>query len=443
MKKFWNLMLAALVIFGAVACTENQEENIDVNEQKAVLSFVANIANDETRVDLEEVEVEVEGEKKSVWKTVWSENETLIVYGPGTERYEFTLTDAEKGVFSCYEDGVLELVNQYVQIDNGYVNSTNGKQGAWIWTEIDSFDPTANITLEVKSSFFRFSSASDVTLTASTEIFVVDGALSKTVIIPAGTDKWVAFLPEANCEVTFKVKEMDFASVTKTFAEKKIYNIGFIGDPSDWEISNGTRFYTTETPDMFVAKNVKLGENKFCLHKVGDTAWGAGAKYGLATAGTKSENTAIGLFTANWAGDITISNATETAHDFYFDRANSRLYVMTVGKHPSTVAKPTNSNSYNIAGSMNNWGSNINGYKFTYSGDNVWHIVVEFKTNDQFKVQLNNGWDTSYGYDNIHGDVGKGLFSGTSDGNAKAKNNGTYEIWVIPSHNPQLYIIKR
>ena len=436
MKKFWNLMLAALVIFGAVACTENQEENVPQAELKPVLSFVANIANDETRVDTVE--------ENGVWKTVWSENETLIVYGD--KKYTFTNQYSDdKSVFTCYEEGALDLIGQSVTIDNDYVNSKAGKQGAWIKNKekIVSFDPTANITLEVKSSFFRFSSASDVTLTASTEIFVVDGALSKTVIIPAGTDKWVAFLPEANCEVTFKVKEMDFASVTKTFAEKKIYNIGFIGDPSDWEISNGTRFYTTETPDMFVAKNVKLGENKFCLHKVGDTAWGAGAKYGLATAGTKSENTAIGLFTANWAGDITISNATETAHDFYFDRANSRLYVMTVGKHPSTVAKPTNSNSYNIAGSMNNWGSNINGYKFTYSGDNVWHIVVEFKTNDQFKVQLNNGWDTSYGYDNIHGDVGKGLFSGTSDGNAKAKNNGTYEIWVIPSHNPQLYIIKR
>ena len=434
MKKFWNLMLAALVIFGAVACTENQEENIPEAKKEPVLSFVANIANDETRVDTVE--------ENGVWKTVWSENETLIVYG-NSEEYEFTLTDAENGVFSCYEDGVRELIGESVQIDNGYVDSMNGKQGAWIENkeEIVSFDPTANITLEVHSSFFRFSSASDVTLTASTEIFVVDGALSKTATIPAGTDNWVAFLPEANCKVTFTVKEMDFASVTKTFAEKKIYNIGFIGDPSDWEISDGTRFYTTETPDLFVAKNVKLSGNKFCLHKVGDTAWGAGAKYGLVTAATKSVDTAIGLYSANWAGDVTISNATTTAHDIYFDRAKSRLYVMTVGKTPAEVTEPTHSNWYNIAGSMNGWGNYTAAQKFVYSGDNVWHLVIDFKANDEFKVQLKNSWGTCYGHNNIQDNVGKSLSNGSD--NAKMNAAGTYEIWVLPTHEKQLYIIKR
>ena len=437
MKKFWNLMLAALVIFGAVACTENQEENVPQAELKPVLSFVANIANDETRVDTVE--------ENGVWKTVWSENETLIVYGD--KNYTFTNQYSDdKSVFTCYEEGALDLIGQSVTIDNDYVNSKAGKQGAWIKNKetIVSFDPTANITLEVKSSFFRFSSASDVTLTASTEIFVEDFALSKTVTIPAGTDNWVAFLPKPGCEVTFKVKEMDFASVNKTFAEKKIYNIGFIGDPSDWEISNGTRFFTTETADLFVAKNVKLTANNFCLHKVGDTAWGAGAKYGLVTGGTKTENTAIGLFSANWANDITISNATTTAHDIYFDRADSRLYVMTVGKTPAEATQPTHSNWYNIAGSMNNWGSYTAAQKFVYSGDNVWHLVIDFKANDQFKVQLKNGWSTSYGYSKIQGGVGKDLFNSPSDDNAKAKSAGTYEIWVIPSHtDAPLYIIKR
>ena len=434
MKKFWNLMLAALVIFGAVACTENQEENVPQAELKPVLSFVANIANDETRVDTVE--------ENGVWKTVWSENETLIVYGD--KSYTFTNKNSDdKSVFTCYEEGALDLIGQSVTIDNDYVNSKAGKQGAWIKNKekIVSFDPTANITFEVKSSFFRFSSASDVTLTASTEIFVVDGALSKTVTIPAGTDNWVAFLPEANCTFSYSIDGVKCKEITKDFVAKKIYNLGFLGAPSEWEISDGTRFYTTETPDLFVAKNVKLTANKFCLHKVGDNAWGAGAKYGLVTAATKSVDTAIGLYSANWANDITISNATTTAHDIYFDRANSRLYVMTVGKHPSTVAEPTHSNWYNIAGSMNGWGNYTAAQKFVYSGDNVWHLVIDFKANDEFKVQLKNDWGTCYGHNNIQGGVGKDLSNGSD--NAKMKAAGTYEIWVIPSHNPQLYIIKR
>lgn len=269
MKKFWNLMLAALVIFGAVACTENQEENVPQAELKPVLSFVANIANDDTRVNTVE--------ENGVWKTVWSENETLIVYGPGTEEYEFTLTDAENGVFSCYDEGVRELIGEPVQIDNGYVNSKAGKQGAWIENkeEIVSFDPTANITLEVKSSFFRFSSASEVTLTASTEIFVEDGAISKTVTIPAGDDNWVAFLPNPNCTFSYSVGGYKVKEIKKDFVAKKIYNlgelvaaepydfIGIVGGHQGWNTDNKDAMYLIPGSNTYVRYNVPINAEGF------------------------------------------------------------------------------------------------------------------------------------------------------------------------------------
>ena len=432
-------MLAALVIFGAVACTENQEENIPEAKKEPVLSFVANIANDETRVDVQNTD--------GVWTTVWEENETLILYWNDKE-YEFTNADSDdKYVFTCYEEGVRDCVGKPVQIDNGYLDSKAGTKGSWIQADIDSFDPTAVITLVAQTSFFKFTSVQAVTLSASHDIFEVEGKGSvKSVDFAAGEDIMVAFLPPVGEDVTFScsINGKELKTTTTTFKAKKVYNLGFLGVESDWEISDGTRFYITDTPDLFVAKNVKLTDNKFCLHKVGDTAWGAGAKYGLVTAGTKSENTAIGLYSANWAGDITINNATTTAHDIYFDRAKSRLYVMTVGKHPSTVSEPTNAKWYNIAGTMNNWGSYTAAQKVVYSGDNVWHLVIDFKANDQFKVQLKNGWNPSYGYSKIQGGVGKDLFNSPSDDNAKAMKDGTYEIWVIPAHSDApLYIIKR
>lgn len=211
---------------------------------------------------------------------------------------------------------------------------------------------------------------------------------------------------------------------------------------SEWEISDGTRFYETETADLFVIKNVKLTANNFCLHKVGDTGWGAGAKYGLVNAGTKQVDTAIGVYSANWAGDITISNANTVAHDIYFDKANSRLYVLTVGKTPANITAPTSTTSYNIAGTMNSWGS---GTKFNYAGDNVWHLVIELALNAEFKVQKNGSWNDgeNWGYTGIQSGVGKSLFS-NQNGNAKAKAKATYEIWVIPSHSDApLYIIKK
>ena len=74
MKKFWNLMLAALVIIGATACTENYE-NIENAES---FSFYAEIGDD-TRATIEK-----DGD---VWKTTFEGGEILMVNG-----YKFTNT---------------------------------------------------------------------------------------------------------------------------------------------------------------------------------------------------------------------------------------------------------------------------------------------------------------------------------------------------------------
>ena len=434
MKKFWNLMLVALVIIGAAACTENYE-----NVEKAEgFSFYAEVVNG-TRATI----ADENGDK--TWETKWELGDKLYV----NETFEFVCTDVETGKFTCYNDAVAELVGQDVTVTtDGSHHSLQGVSAFYTTATVENFGE-GKVALQALTSFFRYTynGTNDVKLTLSEAAFrKADGTATNEIEVVGKTgEQFVAFWPTGN-EVTFSysINGIECKSATKAFKAGMVYNVGtlFESVASDWELSNGVRFYTTETADLFVAKNVKLSETKFCLHKVGDSAWGAGAKYGLVTAGTKSENTAIGLYSCNWAGDITISNATTTAHDFYFDRANSRLYVMTVGMTPDTVAAPTTSNSYNIAGSMNNWGSNITNYKFTYSGDNVWHIVVNFAANAEFKVQLNNAWGTCYGINNIQGDVGKSLFSGSD--NAKVKTAGTYEIWVIPSHgSTPLYIIKR
>ena len=224
MKKFWNLMLAALVIFGAVACTENQEENIPEAKKEPVLSFVANIANDETRVDVQETD--------GVWTTVLEENETLILYCNESE-YEFTNADSDdKNVFTCYDEDVLKCVGKPVQIDNGYLDSKAGTKGSWIQADIDSFDPTAVITLVAQTSFFKFTSAHAVTLSASDTIFEEDGVSVKSVDFAAGEDIMVAFLPTGG-EVTlsYSINGFECNKTKKEFEAKKIYNLGTLDMP--------------------------------------------------------------------------------------------------------------------------------------------------------------------------------------------------------------------
>ena len=69
MKKFWNLMLAALVIFGAVACNDVDVEV--VNPEQVGMSFEAFIDLDETRTDV------VFNEGTGKWDTVWTGDERL------------------------------------------------------------------------------------------------------------------------------------------------------------------------------------------------------------------------------------------------------------------------------------------------------------------------------------------------------------------------------
>ena len=226
MKKFWNLMLAALVIFGAVACTENQEENVPQAELKPVLSFVANIANDETRTHIEKND-------EGVWETKWDGTETLYVQNAENldEVYEFKNSEAEKNVFNCNDDGVKALITKPVYVYNrAYIDSRAGQDGAMLHTYEDEFDPTATISLAVQSAFFHFTAKQEVTLTASEAIFgdenFAEVGYVDTITFSAG-EHWVAFLPCENVTFSYSIAGVTYKEIKdKTFEAKKIYNLG-------------------------------------------------------------------------------------------------------------------------------------------------------------------------------------------------------------------------
>ena len=258
MKKFWNLMLAALVIFGAVACTENQEDRIDANEQKAVLSFVANIANDETRTHMEK-----DGD---VWKTKWDGDETLYING-----YEFTNSVDETSVFNCYTEGVEELLGTEVYISNcDYFDSKAGMKGAFLWGHVEEFDPATTISLEVQTSFFHFTSQYEVTLTASENIFEYENDSHNIVTLSAG-ENWVAFIPHDNITLSYSIDGVKCKEITKNFANNKIYNLGelakaepvkseygVVGSFQDWDVAAGKPVAMYTEGDWVVARGVEL-----------------------------------------------------------------------------------------------------------------------------------------------------------------------------------------
>ena len=397
MKKFWNLMLAALVIFGAVACTENQEENIPQEEQKAVLSFVANIDVDETRTNLKEVDGD--------WITEWSGDDILYVYNYDVvgDEFKFVNSEAEPHVFKCTDERVLELIGKPVQIDNhDNFRSTTGKKGGALYADVENFQPNANISLTVNSSFFRFSSYFDVTLELSSpdeenyEAFVLaDGTYSKTVTLDSGDDVWVAFKTYSNCTLTAKINDQVIKTKSGVdFSDQMIYNLGELGEkvPNEsfgivgghqgWNTANKDAMYLIPGSNTYVRYDVKLNSEGFKIY--GETSKTVTIEHPEVTGGETGY-----LFlkpNSNW----TQANARFAA---YFFGNGTEWISMTDSNKDGIYAVQKPSKTYpnvifcrmNPSASANNWDN-----KWNQTGD----LVIPGNGDNMFTVP-SGSWDGS------------------------------------------------
>ena len=232
MKKFWNLLVAVLVVMGAVACTENYE-NVDGTMEQG-LSFRATINLDETRSDV------VFNEATEKWNTVWTGDETLNVR-VGWRSYQFTNSVEAKELFVCNTANASDFVGKTVVIDLVHdadgtpLDSKAGKSGGKISASVSSFNPAEGVALEVKSAFFRYSSAYEVTLDASSYIFYYNGGYKNSITLPAGDDVWVAFNPLSDVTLSYSIDGTKCKEITKNFESKKVYNLGELGLP--YEVS--------------------------------------------------------------------------------------------------------------------------------------------------------------------------------------------------------------
>lgn len=283
MKKFWNLMLAALVVLGAVACTET-DENLDAPKG---LSFEATIDLEETRADV------VFNEDTGKWDTVWTGNETLTVKS-GWTVYDFKNSVDNKNRFVCTDDGVKNLVGKSVEIflthDAEYntLNSMAGKAGGKIRAMVDSFDPATGVNLQVESAFLRYSSTSEVTLNASAYIFDYNGNTRNTITLPAGEDVWVAVKTADDVTLSYSIDGEKCKEKVINIAAKKIYNLGelelekeveslfgVVGSFQGWDVANP--IVMMEKGGVAVARGVELyrgDEFKFAKNKSWDVSYG-------------------------------------------------------------------------------------------------------------------------------------------------------------------------
>ena len=249
MKKFWNLMLAALVIIGAAACTENYE-SVDVAES---LSFYAEIGDD-TRAYIEK-----DGEQ---WKTTFEGDETLYVDG-----FPFTNTKEEPGKFTCTAVGVSKLAGANVTITtDGSHHSLEGASAFYTTANVENFG-AETVKLQALTSFFCFTYNGEVKISLSADAFrTKEGTAVNEITVSGNGEQFVAFWPNGE-EVTlsYAVNGETIRTTSKALVAGKVYNLGTLVASTESEYGVVGSFQAPTTWD--VAAPVKM------THVASDWAW--------------------------------------------------------------------------------------------------------------------------------------------------------------------------
>lgn len=280
MKKIFNLILAALVIIGAAACTKS-DEIVDQTQQGEGLSFYAEIVNGDTRAYIDDTD----GDK--VWNTIWEEGDAVYVGADDADPYIFTYAN---GKFTCSEQGVTSLIGQSVTVGPYQVNddSTAGKS-AWSFTgtRVENFDADVKVQLTADTSFFRYTynGTGEVTITVTpkegdTKVFRYCeeedkfGFFSSITLKGAATDKFVGFWPQTlsglEATLSYSINGVKCKETTIDLYVGKVYNLGTLTEPvateygvvgsfQGWDVAAGKPVTMYEAKDGWcVARNVEL-----------------------------------------------------------------------------------------------------------------------------------------------------------------------------------------
>lgn len=262
MKKFFSLMLVALVMLGVTAC----EQNVTIDTPKSEgLSFYAEIAMTRASINDED------GDK--IWNTTWESNDTLRVTDAENNSFDFVYSTTELNKFTCEnpEASILEGKSVTIELVNEIPVSYNREKGLVICEQVDSFNPNSEepIVLNPKNSFLRFTNncynGADITLTYPENFncapFVVDtnNTTSNTFSTSDSGDILVSFLVPEYDEIEYEngvPATLSYSTNGHICKEKvlkikagKVYNLGdlvenaepakiYLVPNSDWKQAN-------------------------------------------------------------------------------------------------------------------------------------------------------------------------------------------------------------
>ena len=450
MKKIFNLILAALVIIGAAACTKS-EEIVDQTQQGEGLSFYAEIVNGNTRAEI------VKGDGNT-WNTIWEEGDNVYVSLSGEDPYTFTYAN---GKFTCTDDGVTSLIGETVTVGPCNVNedSTAGKK-AWSFTgtKVEKFDNNATVNLTADTSFFRYTynGTGDVTITVTpkegdTKVFsycvkedVFDYYPSIT-FKGAAEDKFVGFWPQTlsglEATLSYSINGVMCKETSITLATGKVYNLGTLTDP--------------ELATVYLVPGVWASDGaRFAVYEIDTETWtsmtAVEGQIGTYTAKVATSN--IILTRMNPANEVNSwDNKWNQTADLVVPTDDKNCYYITgwgtdssVGEwHEVGYVPPVPSITWALAGDFNSWGDLV--MQSTDTANIFVAKGVELAAGSEFKVKDSKSWDTSYGrgVKYLAANSYMTVIQGGNDNNISIAQSGTYDVYFeYLGANSHLYLMK-
>lgn len=439
MKKFCKLMLVALVMFGAAACTKSEPSIDKENGEQAGLSFYAEIVNNATRADLE-----YDADNK-VWNTVWEGNEAIkaIHYdndGSILGEYEFTNSAEEPNKFTCAEEGVESILGGEVVFEyRTDFYSDLGSKGICARVCVEQFTINEHLALDAFNSFLRYTynGSGSVTISlegkdgnSAPEFYTKESYLSTTITCNQTGENWVSVVnygPVDEVLLSYSIDGVKCKQTTIKWTAGKIYNLGELAIPYElsetWGIAGAFNGWTAGTPepmyvvgDALVAYNLtKLNEGfKFVQNKGWD--------------GAKGSKTQDAVASGEWlySGDNDIKASDAAVYDVYFVPARSMYCIVPAGSAAPELpaVEPI---EWSLAGSFNGWTD-----KLMTATDTANLFVakgVELKSGDEIKVKDSKTWETSYGGGISNLEANKWMKAYFNGSNVVVAKSGTYDVY--------------
>ncbi|MBQ3172793.1 MAG: hypothetical protein IJB56_00625 [Alistipes sp.] len=453
MKKFWNLMFAALVAMGAVACTED-DNSVNTGGDDTV-SFEAVVAN---------YDAETEGANE-LWQGVWTGKETItITYNETT--YAFTNSEQEKSRFTCTTEGVAAIVGKSValKLENKEL-STKGSTAIAVDMTIEKFDPSKSVELEASNAFIKYAIEGEakVTFEMNYPAFVYNSGKNSSISIKdvTGTN-YVAFIPGTKTEAELKVLVEGTLVDTKALQLKAgaIYDLGTLTIPENGGNEGGEDNPTETTTVYFVPGIWDVDDAWFAAYFFNS----AGDSGSLALV-KDSEGVCECAVPAGMENIIFCRmNPAYTEFDWNNESVNDRVWNQTadleIGIAPNNYYyihdwevgmwgtkdgydKPAPKAPWAIAGSFNNW-DNLP-MEFTDTENLYVARDLTLAEDTEFKIKDVNTWDVSFGYSEpIEADHFV-ILNNTAgqDNNIRVATMGTYDLYFeyVDGGNCKLYVM--